>query len=458
MGIELFSVPVGEKVLVYAPLHDLVALVNPQAAGQIRAALETGTSPAASMVRAIVDKLRAPGAPTPQTRTGPLNNPFFLGLIPTRGCNLGCRYCDFLAPKKGSLVMPLSLAREAIDAYFKLLCSTGNRAGEVHFFGGEPFFAAEVVDFAVNYAIHTAAQVGLRVRFEATSNGFYRETRCRWIAEHFDTVVLSLDGPADIQDSMRPTSNGHRTSETIARSAKILSEGTCELILRACVTQETVTRMAETANWFAQEFRPSTVCFETLSASPLSQSAGLAPPDPLDFAVNFLQAARVLQAGGIEVTNSTGGLHGPRTSCCPVGKDALIVSPDGSLDACYLLPQYWNRNGLDMRLGRVDGCGFEIDPLALQRARSLTVGEKRLCSDCLCRYSCAGGCHVRHPATMPPGNYDALCVRTRIITIARLLERLGTSPELDAWLADRDAMEESAWQANDRLLGEGRSL
>ena len=48
--------------------------------------------------------------------------------------------------------MSLRLARQAVDAYLRILAENGSRHAEVHFFGGEPFFAEEVVHFVVNYA------------------------------------------------------------------------------------------------------------------------------------------------------------------------------------------------------------------------------------------------------------------------------------------------------------------
>jgi uncharacterized protein len=383
-------------------------------------------------------------------------NPFFLGLIPTRGCNLGCRYCSFAASKKGSPVLPLALARKAIHAYLELLHDAGKTSGEIHFFGGEPFYAQELVHFATGFAASESARLGVRVRFEATTNGFFSEKLCRWIAGHFDAVVLSLDGPEDIQDRLRPDASGRGSSQIVIRNARILSDGPVELVLRACVTQDTVARMAEVAGWFVENFRPSTVCFEALYPSPLAMEAGLIPPDPVDFARNFLRASRVLRAHGIEAVNSTGELRGPRTSCCPVGKDALIVSPDGTVDACYLLPEEWQQKGLDLSLGALDGGGFGIDPRRLQDVRDLAaVHAQGRCAHCLCRYSCAGGCHVNHQVSMLPGDYDEVCLRTRLLTIAGLLEQLGHPEELERWLWSRESLEISARQANDRLLAGG---
>ena len=452
--LDIFSVPVDDKFLIYAPLHNLAALVDRKAARHIRAGLQSGSDPVPAAVQPIVEQLRSPGAPAPAPRTGPLDDPFFLGLIPTRGCNLGCCYCDFAAPKQSSPVMDLSLACQALDAYFDLLRGSGRRRAEVHFFGGEPFYAETVVHLAVEYAALRARELGMAVRFEATTNGVYSAARCHWIADHFDTIVLSLDGPAEIQDRQRPALDGRSTFAVVARNAKILSGGSVELILRVCVTNETVTRMPEIARWMGREFCPSTVCFETLTATPRSRGAGLTPPVPWEFARNFSAAARILGDYGIETVLSTADLRTSRVNFCPVGRDALIVSPDGAVEACYLLQEDWERRGLNMRLGRLDGHGLQIDPEALWRVRRLTVLEKPLCANCLCRYHCAGGCHVNHNMALPVGQFDAVCIQTRLVTITQLLNQLGQHRLVDEWLADRAMWEASAWQRTDRLCGE----
>ncbi|NWF69126.1 MAG: radical SAM protein [Chloroflexi bacterium] len=454
--MEVFFVPVGDKYLLYAPLHRLSAVLNQSALRSLRDALRTNAdSPPA--LSAIVQKLRDNALPMPGARRGALRDglppqPMFLGLIPTRGCNLGCPYCDFAAPKTRSAVMDVALARDAIDAYLRLLAEGGHTRGEVHFFGGEPFFAPRVVHFAVEYAAARAAAAGITLRFEATSNGLYSAARARWIASRFDTVVLSLDGPADIQERQRPSINGQAAAAAVIRSAEIFSESDVELVLRACVTHQSVQRMPEIAAWFAQKFRPSTVCFETLKQSPFSTASAFLPPDPYDFARYFDRAAQILAAYGIQTVFSGADLRGVRASFCPVGKDALIVSPDGAVAACYLLEKDWQQSGLDMHLGWLRAGHFALDAAAIERARGLAVENKPLCANCLCRLHCAGGCHVSHDTARAPGHFDEVCIQTRLITTAALLRQNGQHALADAWLADGAALHATAAQSSDRLI------
>jgi uncharacterized protein len=367
---------------------------------------------------------------------------------------MACRYCGFAISPDSSLAMSLETARSAVNAYLKLLCEAGQSLADIHFFGGEPFFAPEVVHFIVPYARSRAAELGLTVRFEATTNGSYGKSRCQWIADHFDTIVLSLDGTADIQDYLRPSPGGAGTYDIVAQSARIFSEGDVKLVLRACVTEDTAGRLPEIAGLIVQNFRPDTVCFETLTPSPKSLSAGLAAPDPYLFARNFHAAAGILEAAGIEAVHATAVVSTNRVTFCPVGQDALIVSPDGSVDGCYLLAEEWQQQGLDMHLGRLDPAEetLLIDSQALQRLRRLSdVRHKSLCQNCFCQFLCAGGCHVHHDTTGRPGSYDALCRQTRITTIVALLKRLEQGDITEAWLADQSALAVSAEHRNDRL-------
>jgi uncharacterized protein len=347
--------------------------------------------------------------------------------------------------------MSLETVRGAIEAYIKVLQACRKTRLDVHFFGGEPFYAPETVFFAVEYARMQAAQQGLQVRFEVITNGMFKADVARWVGSHFDTVVLSLDGFEEIQERQRPALNQHATYPVILRNARLLAEGETELSLRVCITQDNVFQMASFAAWVAEELHPLSVCFETLAESPLSRQNGLEAADPFQFVLNFQAAKKILDVHGIQTILSTDPPGSLQSSFCPVGKDALIVSPDGALVACYWLEEAWQRNGLDLRLGQLDDDGFALEPGALQRAREATLINKDSCQDCLCGYSCAGGCHVRRTSAPTGRRNKEVCFQTRLILTLRLLHELGQGALAKAWLADRSAVDRFAFASSDRL-------
>ena len=375
--------------------------------------------------------------------------------LPTRGCNLACEYCGFLTAADAERVMSLELARDAVNWYMDTIERAGIQHAEVHFFGGEPFCAEEVLDLAVHLARLRAAEVGCTLSFEMATNGVFSEARCRWAADNLDTIVLSLDGPPDVQNRHRPHKDGQGSFEAVARTARLLSEGSSDLYIRACVTHQTVDCMPELATWFCVQFRPVGVCFEPLQPSPQSEAARLEPPEPWDFACNFIQAAWILKSHGVEPVYDAADIRAKRVSFCPVGRDVAIVSPDGIITACYLLRRDWEAKGLDLRLGRVEGGNVQLDADAVTSVRGLNVYNKPLCARCFCKWHCAGGCHVNHGPTGPQGAYDRLCVQTRIIALRNVLEAMGQNDLVREWIGDREAAERSICRPSDLLdLGE----
>lgn len=453
---SVFVLPVIDSYLVYAPLNDLAALVDRTAVRQIWEGLTSSRGEGSGPLGDIIASLKAARRP-PLPRQGSLK-PAFLGLIPTRDCNLACQYCGFLPEGESWQVMDLELARDAVDWYLGRVAQGGEHSGngdgclaEVHFFGGEPFCATEVVDLVYHRTRLKAAELGLDVRFETATNGVFDERRGRWIADSLDDVILSLDGPADVQDRQRPRRGGQGTFDAVVRSARILSEGRAELSFRACVTADTVDRMPETAAWFCQEFRPVSVCFEPVQPTAQAAAAGLAPPDPWAFARRFVEAAEILEAFAVKAVYSAADIRSKRVSSCPIGRDVVIVSPDGTISACYLLPHEWERQGLDLVMGRFHGPSVEWDQGSVARVRDLNVWNKPFCQRCFCKWHCAGGCHVNHRLPTVPGEYDRLCIQTRAVALYNVLRAMGQNGLAAASLADGPALAAAVQQPSDRI-------
>ena len=130
----------------------------------------------------------------------------------------------------------------------------------------------------------------------------------------------------------------------------------------------------------------------------------------------------------------------------------VIVSPDGTLNACYLLKQEWEDRDMNLCLGHMGNDGTaELDVDAVAYARSLNVLNKPFCDRCICKWHCAGGCHVNHALPNVPGDYDDLCLQTRIITLRNILKAMGRRDLALRLLEDSGALEKAVWQASDTL-------
>jgi hypothetical protein len=82
----------------------------------------------------------------------------------------------------------------------------------------------------------------------------------------------------------------------------------------------------------------------------------------------------------------------------------------------------------------------------------MNVLNKTFCAHCFCRWHCAGGCHVNH--ILPPrhGDYDELCIQTRIITLRNILRAMDREELTDSLLNNSVELEKSACQPSDSLF------
>lgn len=443
----VFAVPVGRYWLVHAPLHGLSALVNTPA---LRGMIHTRATVTDALLTQLSDAVLSEPPQRPEPESGPVA-PQFVGLIPTRTCNLQCIYCGFAGNQVPPERMPPAMAVAAVDWAAARAERLGRPTVEVHFFGGEPFAAGDLVDLAVHRVHQAAAQRGLRPHLEVATNGCFPAERARFVGDYFDAVVLSFDGPQKVHDRHRPAAPGRGSFKQVVRTARCLADSQTELCFRVCVAEDNVRSLEAIAHWFCDTFSPSVVNFEALKPTPKSDRAGLRPADPYEFAICCIRASWVVRAHGCKPVYAAAQATAPRISFCPVGNDTLIVSPDGRLSSCYLLPEEWRQRGLDLDVGWLDCTGtVHVDPQAIQRLRRLAT-EKPRCERCFCRWTCAGGCHVSHSYPGCSDTYTPFCIQTRIITACWLLEGLGHETLVRELLPQRSALELIALRRSDRL-------
>lgn len=420
VGSDVYVLPVEDVYLLYSPLRNCLALVEWNAVARLQKELSGSCAQGALPV--VLQAFCTPVAPPPMP-DGPAR-PEFLGLLPTRGCNIACAYCNFGSGPAGGSMDP-AVATVAIDWMAGHVCRQGRDVLDIHFFGGEPFVARDIVEIAVHHARLRARESGLVPHLEVSTNGVLDEASVEFAGDYFDAVVLSCDGMREMQDRQRPARNGGGTFEAVLRTAQALSRAPAKLCIRCCVTSQSVALMEETGRWFCEVLQPAVINFETLRPTDESTAAGLAPPDPYVFARQWERTRAIVERHGIEAVYAAAVVDTPVNSFCPLGRDSLIVAPDGTIVSCYLPPAEWEACGLDLAVGAFGADGtVRIDQRSMQRVRRLAV-DKSGCRTCFCRWHCAGGCHVRRACAAGGSGRDAFCLQTRVITACRLLGRLG---------------------------------
>lgn len=443
----IFTVPVLDKVLIYAPLNGCCALLNKSGVDLVKKALTQDSKALPLEFQNLIRKLA--GSHRNPAKKGPLE-PAFLGIIPSRRCNMACAYCNFGVHQNADQVLDADMMIAAIDWFAAHAEKTGRRSLPLQFFGGEPFVEKDLIDIAVHHTRYLGSRIGLYPHFEALSNGYYGEQTRRFIADYFDRIIISLDGFQPFHDVTRMGMNGASTFAPIVETINELSRTAIELAIRCCITSTSVHEMEAISEWFCEQFHPARVNFETLTENSFSQAAGLTPPDPYTFADHYMKSRRILRKYEVEPAYAPIALDAPQTTSCPVGRDVLIIHPDGMIACCYLQEHEWREKGLDLAVGQIKAGRVELDEQRLRGLRNL-LKDKPRCSDCFCRYSCAGGCHVNNTFPDSPAHYTDYCVHTRIMTACCLLQEMAREEMVDELLQDKEAMRALAFFHSDKL-------
>ncbi len=403
LNSELFLLPDGAEYLVYAPLRKVVArataenvnlLVRLQRGQADRAEAET------EFCKAVTKAGLIGGQPEvrPPASTNRPYAPVRVTLLLTTRCNLACQYC-YAGHAAHGLVMSEQVGRAAID-YAAANCK---RLGQPHLHvayhgGGEPTMAWEELVALTTYAEEVAARNQLKLNLGLATNGCVSERKAHWIAAHFPSVNLSLDGPPRIQNAQRPLQGGGASWPLLRRTLRILDQSKVGCYVQATVTRETVQDMPAIVRFVARHTRARQVKFEPVADCGRFAGQPDRVPSATDFA-RYLLAA-YLEGNKLKIPVAFSGLRfdgTPRSLFCGAFGEPFSVTPEGYVTACFEAFCGASRLANLYVFGRWDAAGgFIIEHDKLERLRQRNVYNLAPCLHCFCKYSCAGDCASRN--------------------------------------------------------------
>lgn len=309
-------------------------------------------------------------------------------------CNMGCVYC--YAGRNCALsrhAMPLKVARRAVDFAFR-------RAGRrktvlISLFGGEALLHREGVEFVVDYARYLGRRTGKRPRFGITTNGTLVDAEtARYLRSNRFSVVLSLDGPPEIQNIMRPLAGGGASFKPVMSGYEHLRAEGIRPLVRATVTNQCVDRKL-LVDFFESIDAPSALLTYAEARCGVVGPFDVGPEACLEmkgledrFVMHHIDRICSDGAVSIDVFRKTlVELFGrPRWSLpCGVGRAVLTVDIDGYLYPCHRyvgMPNYI--------VGDLSG---GIDVRRLHRYYEGYFRVLRRCTSCWA----AGYCRLRCP-------------------------------------------------------------
>jgi len=145
----------------------------------------------------------------------------------TQGCNFRCKYCVYSEEGKprqrshSEKTMSFETAKKAIDFFQEH--SVDSKNVNIGFYGGEPLLEYPLLKEVVNYAKERFR--GKKLTFSITTNAtLLNEEIITYFQEHDFGLLISLDGPKEINDLNRVFPDGTGTFDEIIKSIELISK------------------------------------------------------------------------------------------------------------------------------------------------------------------------------------------------------------------------------------------
>ncbi|KAA3665367.1 MAG: hypothetical protein DWQ04_00975 [Chloroflexi bacterium] len=419
--LPIFRQDYGAYTLFYAPGY--LAIVLPEQVEQFSHAPASSRHELTSITTQLFNHARAAQETWTAVSSQPFT-PYCLTLYLHNECNLRCTYC-FAEP---SPQPALRLSQPAITAAAKLVLATCQAHDRpftlVCHGGGEPTLHHALLQQALQTVSDMAAarQVPL-FRYIAT-NGVISSQTARWLAQNFDMIGLSCDGPSDVQNKQRPLWSNGNSSEQVERTAHILHEEGTPFDVRVTITNHTWQQQAEIAAYICQVLQPNEIHVEPVYHSGRAKSHR-SMMDANLFVAAFLKAEQVAQQHGIPWRMSGSRpdqIHGPY---CHLFRHVLNLVPEGIATACFKTSWPENVQQVGVQIGELDEKNgrFILHQNQIEKLTTKLHPIPESCRNCFNQYHCVRHCpdHCPMETTDSPIN-SFRCRVNRQLMLTRLQE------------------------------------
>lgn len=337
------------------------------------------------------EKIQKNSAPVPL----PITN---IALFVTQKCNLNCIYCYGNGGNYGmESDMSNQTAFKAIDWLIEK--SRNQRKITVSFFGGEPLLNFNLIKKVIEYSLKRGEEVNKHFDFNINTNAtlINKETIDLFI-KYKIKVIVSIDGPKEIQDNQRPFRNGKGTYNVILPKIRQLIHSLPNTSCRAVLLENTNPTLIENT-MHDLGFKKIFISYKSLSLFNKKEKNQLEERNfhqlykkirieatELITAIkkkNYYKLEK-LKESGIIFSRFNKLITGEKKIFpCGAGRSSVAISSKGEVFLCH---RFVGIN--DFRIGdnfsqKLDRKEYQISPLEINLN----------CKKCYAKFFCAGGCY-----------------------------------------------------------------
>jgi len=359
-----------------------------------------------------------------------------LHVFVTNKCNLRCVYC-YAHGGDTSETISEGIWRPALDYFFSNLGSIdpqktmkNNKVSLTIHGGGEPTVEFDMLKRIVTYFCKSAHAKGFAPSIVMGSNGTYDDSVNRWIIENDINVNISLDGPSDVHNRLRPFRSGQPSYYLVIRNIQHLVQAGKRVSIRATITNSSVNAMEETVE-LAREIGLAAVHFEPVTLSGRATSSLVSRPCAEKFADNFLKCFLLGLKYDIDVKCSVMHCFGHiRQRFCSACGYNFCLTPEGNITTCYEVLDSRDPAARIFFIGQVDAIRKRVmlDQSRIEILKQRIADNMEACNGCFLRYQCAGDCPVKSI------RYSKFDIYSPDPFRCQIAQRINAT--LIAWLAD----------------------
>ncbi|MBU0519378.1 radical SAM protein [bacterium] len=327
----------------------------------------------------------------------------FLCILPTTSCTLRCAYCHQQPGPGRERTMTLS----EIDAGLEkcaALCTDTSQPVDILIYGGEPLNAFHITEAIIAKTRNGGNLFKQPVRLSFTTSGVgMTATQAQILAEADAFVILSVDGPPEINDNVRVSSEIQSSFEAAMQAYRLLKENGCRLGLSVTIGRHNVASLRSAVADLLGYFKINDIGLNAF----LHWKGDRPNPyqvDVEDAFESYIEAFEVTREAGVFAEQPFRRIKPfarriPLVKDCSSPAERLVLAPGGVMgfcDSCYPDQQYFYRYSDFPKSSEPDH----------RLWASLSAPDMPECSICPVMTVCGGAC--RYDAFKASGKLDGV--------------------------------------------------
>jgi uncharacterized protein len=302
----------------------------------------------------------------------------------TNHCSLACPYCYVT---QNDIEMSPQIARQAVQTIFHSAGLHGYRRVKLKYAGGEPSLNFQILRVAHEEAEQLSLATGIGFESTFLTNAIHLSaSQIEYLSRHNISVMVSLDGLGDFQDTQRPLSKSSESSFIrVEKTLQCLTAAGITPLISITITRQNLPGLPTLVEYLLERSLPFTLNF---FRPPTSLTQNLAP-DSASLINGLLKTYQVIEnhlptQSLLACLGDRANLAAPHSYTCGVGRNYLAIDCQGGIAKCQMeldhpITSIWDPDPLSL---------LQNDLSALQ---NLPAKEKE-CQDCSWSQYCTGGC------------------------------------------------------------------